>query len=688
MAYGLRYTCGYTNIYNDETGRVAIYEEDYTDSVEALTTKSESIKIKYNWKDWNDPLIGLSASFAIVNDESDFFDLLPLMTAEERKYWIVIEDIDHVPQRTFFEGFLDCKDIEQKYLHNQEIRLNASGYLSKLQYVNAPTIETLENDTFINIILNCLEQTGNHPSGFTIYVNCSLYPIGCSLSSSQTLFNKCGIYKEVFWKDNIERDSALDVVKKILESFNCYLFWWNGNYYIERYADIWNTSPIYVRYSSGTEYWPSDSGSALGGTKTITDFVDLVKTGRSQTLSVIPGQKQVELNIEQRLLFNFVVNNFEDAATIDSGVPYPDYRKWDLWSSGSSAEGFIWPTETYYGDPVRGVPFRNINRSLYRSGYEPDNGSYEWHRGMYHRFRVTITDETTITIKFKFGVWDNPFLIMGSSYNPEDYYYEFNWYLRNPIGNYFISYNDVSETWERVSGTEISELQYVTVSGSAFDQDLFTVEIDITIPMHEVFDSGVWGGDQDFILGICTEKYYRPTQPVVPHHGCYYGDVEVTCNAPVNDNYISGAINTNFLNKLTFKQHLLDASDLSVSNAIFYNDTGTGPDDVNIRTEFWDDSHGSSGEGLDLSEMRIKDKFRLFNVSRQKIVSSIKSATFYRPLSLFNDSNQDNSTGGTGPPQFVLVGDMFNPQTDEMDIILSEYDNEEDIRIQRSKFFW
>ena len=128
MAYSLHYIAGLTNIHNNNI-RVAIYEDNYGGGTEYLTTKFRSVKVKYNWRGWEEPIIGQSASFTVINDASDFFDLLPLMTAEERKYLVVIEELDKAPNKMLFRGFLDCKDIEQNYLHNQEIRFNASGYL-------------------------------------------------------------------------------------------------------------------------------------------------------------------------------------------------------------------------------------------------------------------------------------------------------------------------------------------------------------------------------------------------------------------------------------------------------------------------------------------------------------------------------------------------------------------------------
>ena len=287
-----------------------------------------------------------------------------------------------------------------------------------------------------------------------------------------------------------------------------------------------------------------------------------------------------------------------------------------------------------------------------------------------------------MTLKFKFGVPSTPFIWGG---NPEDYEFNFLFYLQNPPGNYFIVYDEVSTNlWERLlSPLSFDDLNWLNVSGAEMDPDLLTVEVNQTINLKDIYDSGVWDGDQEFVLGICQERVAggSPTFHVEFREDVYYGDVEITFNSPLDDNYISGEVNTNFLNKLTIVQPIIDAGDLGIKNAVLYNDTGSDESSLNLRSQTWDDSHSSSAEGLDLAEMKIKDKFRLYNVSRQKIQSTILAdETIYRPFALFEDGNQQDSTG-TGPPEFVLVGYSYRPQSDQMDVILSEYDNEEDINI-------
>ena len=594
---------------------------------------------------------------------------------------VVIEEIDKAPNKIYFKGFLDCKDMSQKYLQKQDIKFNASGYLSKLQYVYTPTVETLENDTFINIILDSIDQAGVHPTGFAIRVNCSLYAVGTALASGQTLFNKCGVYKEVFWKDNIERDSALEIIKKILSSFDCYLYWWNDYYWIERYADIWETSPSYVTYVSGTQYYPPDTGSSAVFGKTITDFVSLTKVDTSQNISIITGQKQIEVNIDQQHLFSLVVNNFESAEFTSDDEPEPEHRQWLLYGSDSSGGPLDWDYTNL------GKPFRNIAKSAMARKYS-FLGPTELYRGAYTTFRTTVGDELNMTITYKAGVY-------GDIFTPGDldeYDVDFYWYLK--VGtpgklvnkNIFIEYNDGTSLWELVyeAGGGFYGLNVTKVSASEWDRTLHTCEVSVSIPFSDFITTHHPGGvDENFVFCIGAAIRNRNDSPVNTLDSLWIGDVAIACTTEIDDNYIRGETNTKFLNKKTLTQYFHDSSNLTIRNAVYYGDESSYlPDELDTRTQYWDDAHGSSGEMLELAEMKIKDKFRLYNVSRQKLTATIKAGEeFYKPLSLFNDSNQDNSTGGTGPPQFVLVGYIYDVQSDNMDIILSEYDNEEQINL-------
>ncbi len=668
MAYGLKYEAGYTS--PQTTGKVSIYEDGYGGGSETLKLRSRSLKIRYTSKGWEDPIIGLTASFSIVNDKDDFFELLPLLTAAEKKYWIKIDRISP-SGLIMFEGYLDCKDNEQKYLQKQDIRLNASSYLSKLQYIDPPTVEDLENDTFINIIDNCLTQTG---ASDWIHVNCSLYPIGTSIDSTNTLFNKCGVYKEMFWKDNIKRDSALDVIKKILSSFDCYIMWIAGSWWIERYADIWRTTPVdYVRYTSGVEYWPDDNATAIEVTPYVYDFVDQVKMDTTQIIRTLVGQKQVEINIEQQLLFNMIVNNFESATYSADDLPQTDIRTWELTDD----------VDIDWYD--LGEPFRNIARAVNRQGWsEADIAEVNTWKGLFTSFRVSASEDIIMTITFKYATQDLPFPIDEAG----EWEVWFYWTLGiNKYGFLYLDHDDDAGTWTPRTAADppLNVTNRHIVRGSEFDLVNKSVDVTIKIPMEEyITPPSAQEGDKVYTFGIGTEIKRHLGTPADndPDDNCYYGDVKIVTNLPPSDNYVSGVVNTSFLNKKTITQHLSDDSNLGIKNAVLYGaETSADPDALDEKTETWNDANSSSSEELTLVEMRIKDKFRLYNVSRQVITADIQAIFSIRPFQRFIDSNQPEDSSGDEGKRFLVVSTKYLPEEDRCAVELCEYDVEEDINL-------
>jgi hypothetical protein len=175
--------------------------------ISPLKLKHDSIEISRNLPDWESHIMRSNCSFTIVNDCSDFFELLPLMTIADGQYKIVIES----GTETLFEGFLNCETVSQNMLHFSEIKLTASGLLDKLQYIHPTEIDTLQNMSLISLIDACLCLTG---SNYDIYVNCSLFENSAYVSVTDTLFNKTGIYTEMFWENN-RKNTFINMLKNL-----------------------------------------------------------------------------------------------------------------------------------------------------------------------------------------------------------------------------------------------------------------------------------------------------------------------------------------------------------------------------------------------------------------------------------------------------------------------------------------
>lgn len=641
MAYVLNYTIGFAS--QQKTGVINIYKDAYAGTVTALTMARDSLFIRYNFRGFEDPIIGLTAGFSIINTNENIFDLLPLLTAAEMEYFIEIIEYSHGTQLRF-KGWLNCEDNEQTYLKNRNITLNASSYLSKLQYIEPSILDTLENRSFIDIILAILAETG---SAANVRVNCHLIPNNDSLGTTKTALNLTGVYTESFYKNNIDKENGLDILKIILESFDAYIYQYAGYWYIERYTDIYKSPQNYVEYSSMSTYGPGDSGTAVQTTNSIFDFNDLTFIGQSQNIQINQGKKEIEINVEQKLLYNLTINDLTNATDVYGVVPYPNIRTWQKWNES----GLDWFN--------MGQPYNNISNSIKRAGYINSGGPL-YYRGIYTKFILTVTESTNLTIKFKYATIKGQF---GTFTTWVDFTFNFNFYLRVHDPAKYVYYDNSASAWTLASKNELTGLNVISIDGSSFDDTNASAEVSISIPLGELVSE--LEGDRVFILGIGTEKVDKSGGGSTPSIIAWYGDVIISATGVLTENYFKGIINNKFLNKLSLSQYFNDVSDLNVKNGIFRGAS------LSERTDTWTND---GTEYLTLAETKIRDKFRLYNKSRQVLTAKISTNAFFKPFSMFIDSNQ------TGL-KFILTNATYYLERQRVNISLNEYDNTETINI-------
>jgi hypothetical protein len=585
MAYGGIYYAGWAS-YRNQSGYLYIDQIDYTGGATQLKLIADSVSINYNFEDWNNPIIGMQMEFDIINDKVDFYELLPLLTAEESEYKIRFVVKTLTTTTALFEGFLNCDTITQKMLHKQIIKFAASSYLSKLDGLFVPSIDTLQNKTFIDIIDEILTSTG---AIYNIRINCKLHAEGDIMGSAQTLFNKNGFYTELFWEDDVTRSSSLVVLKAILTSFDCYLYWKIGYWYIERYEDIWTESTDFVEYTTGQAYTPTSSGSITHIDQTISDVHSLVFTGQSQTLSVIPGLKTIKINLEDKRVFNLVVSTLKDATPTVADVPEPFYRKFLIYQV--VIQGF------YTGDIIwrnPGLPISNITNAIQRiQNHEVVVPSY---RGISTCFRVTIDkDDVAVEIKFKYYI--DLIKITGWTKKWSDYSLDFYWFLRIAGRNDYIV--NSGEDWftkvgssDGVIDNEINGVMMMTnIPGSNFISSVKTVEISIIVPLGLVttyfdgYSSGALSGDQTLIFGLGVERLHTPTdEDTIGNQvsDCYIGDFNITTTGGMQNNVIEANVSgARFLNKKDIPMTLYDMESYNYKNGILRGDSLT------LRTERW-----------------------------------------------------------------------------------------------------
>jgi hypothetical protein len=632
-----------------------------------LTLKKGSLKLSKGVPDWESHVSQARCTFTIVNDLSDFYELMPLMTISNGQIRVVVTDETNPATKYLFEGFLNCEVVQQEMLHYSDLTLTASGLLNKLRYDHPADIDTLQYMTLIDIIDACLTMTG---AAYDIYVDCDLYELNAALSSGQTLFNRTGVYTELFWNNNIERMSALDILESILKSFNCYLQWYEQSWRIIHYEKMTGTRN-WVVYTTGVSYGYTDTGSVPTPAVIVPlaihkAFGIIEQQGGSQMLSVVPGLQRLDVKLEQRDFYNLLNPDLSVCTDTTGAEPLLGRRDWLSFDSGA---GISW------GD--RGESFQNIDRAIRRFGYDVSTGSLQLN-GLTTRFTTSTNGyDTMLIIDFKFGV-ANPELLAGwfgesqLINNPQDTTITFYWYLctyEAVIANRdFFWYNTGTEEWELVAdGDEQTEYNTLQITVADMDPDLLTYNGTLKIPIGQIIStSSADQDDLDLVFRMGTELVDKSGETPQPAYVCYYGDFRAAVSGSPENNLLRGDINTDFLNKLEISLDMFDAG-------WNYRNSLIRPTSFNYLTNLWEDGDG----GNTLAEVLLKSKFRLYRIARQKM-----SITYIDPLlpqwGLFypmTDSKQ-------GDKVFISLYDQFLPEFNKHTVELYEYDNSEDITLE------
>jgi len=126
MAYNTIYTAGWST--DNRSGVITILKKDYIGTPTfTLKCKAASLDVSYNFKGWEDPIIGLNATFTFQNVSVAMSShLLVLMNAEEREYKVRITE-SSPSSYTLFEGFLNCETFQQPYVGYGSLTLTASN---------------------------------------------------------------------------------------------------------------------------------------------------------------------------------------------------------------------------------------------------------------------------------------------------------------------------------------------------------------------------------------------------------------------------------------------------------------------------------------------------------------------------------------------------------------------------------
>jgi len=682
MAYGNKYKIVYSTLgvgtVDAKQHTLYIKEWDYTGAIEDLKGTAHGIVITYKGADWENYIIGANCEFDIINEKDDYFELLDLMFAVDKKYQIFIgAGFDGI----IFEGFINVEAVEQKYLKKQTIRLVASSYLNRLEFVEFPFSMALTTLSFIDIIDGILRSTGIERD---IWVSHSWRPEPLLIEAGKTLFNTTGIFLETFWENNVEKQNGYEILSSILKTFNCYLFYEDGHWSIVEYFLMWEQPRPVVIYTTGQSYNPTSVGVVDSVTTAPIDVNNLIFTGQSQLLTANPGYKQIEIKTDLVKFDNLVLNDFSQPASTNITNPVPLMRHWLFFREFPV---FTWTEQ--------GQVFNTIENSAKRVLTEKPR---HHQKGLYTTFEVTIDDNSSLQLKWKRTIaipsfiiadWDN---ITELEYKIRSFYYlRILTYLDDGQEYYIKFIKDDNYKWFTMSGSAGGGLNEIinTFNKEQIDdlgivnEAFFIDEISQSIPISEVNEHYTGGnllrGNHKFVLGIGVEAAeikgklngIKFSYAIEYFPEMWIGDIFVTTSGETPpDNLLKGEINIDFVNTKKINLEIGDIPNVNYKNGILM-DYAAG--EYKSRTENW--TRPNSGVLLKpLDEIIMMDKFRLYYTAKQHLSGIVLQNTKLNILQMFTDINQPSK-------KYILMGLIYKPTKSMYEVQLLEYDNTTDINL-------
>lgn len=673
MAYVTKYQALWAA--NGKTGTLYIQEDGFIGEITTIKLLNDAIKLTREFSNWESHLNGITCEFNLADENENYFELFDLLIAKEYKYKIRVDCVKDSVTTILFSGFINTEAVSKKYLRYQAIRLVASTFIGKLEYVHPTTLDTVRTATFIDVIIDILKQTKSEApirvlnSGFMEFYN--------TYNAAKTFMNQNGLYTELFWENNIERASCEKVLESILVSFNAYFYYLGGYWYIERYNSIGLVgAKKYVEYSPDSTYSTASTGTVVDVTlteKNLHDDLQFIEL--TQTIQCNPGKRQVVVKIQDSVFYNLTQNILYPLTRIsaDAHPPnqvIPPIGKWYAFQpTGVNESKMLWVEE--------GVPYLTMVNSVKRrtSMVGTEWGDYPYrYAGLITSFVFTFDKEESepgekdgdvLNIEWSFGYKDVPVL-----YDEVIFQWTLDIY-RNDVFIGVLVYDNDDALW-RLGGT--NEYTRTSVAADTFNSDKIT-NVSIAIPLYEVKDYAE--GDDKLHKGtfkarlkVMTERFrYQINAGAILAKkkyisiildDVYYGDFRIhITKSEYADNFVEGTTNDSFIEKQEISMMLADMPNFNYKNAIL---TGDNLEKLSLAWDWM----SVLPPYKQLIDWILIEKFRIGNVTRQRINGRVRSVDLLIPFTRYKDNKQNKV--------FLLTGFTHDVNKDEYQVILDEYD--------------
>jgi hypothetical protein len=637
----IEYTYTMKDISGD-TISVEIHHDDHVGAAIPLPLGTDMpIGIYVPQKDITEQIWGLGCKINIKTSEGlSQYDHL-FATAERERYVKITKGTI-----TIFEGFILPNVYEQEMMPVKTITIPANNQLSNLRDYRSELLDT--DSAFSTIFLfDLIKDILDNGTGLElpIYVKNTLFSTlyASAFNIDTTCYDKLKINKQIY----VDEDEVMDgfsILQDILKVTYSRLYYFNGKWIIDRIRDM--------RLTNDYKIYPFDypTTAASSGTLTHEDFSleDEYKIANSGHLEYSAGMQKHNVIIDFDKYDNLVEPMFRDVIQV-SWANFADLQLgvWQL------LEGAVIDDESYVSTNVtNGIKY---NQGTITTGNWPGSP-------LCTSFFIDNQDDFSIRIKF---TYDNLKNVLGAEWKDRIR-------LRYKVGS----------AWRCLikdgDGDIVPTSSLYLVNNGPYIENISTitdisiesrkVDVDETIEINNI--KSVLDTDLDTPDAVQVYLDILPIQrDDVAQAEQYVGDVLVEQNNPVQNNMITGTLNTIFNRVMETRLRIYDSDYVNYKNTLLLEH-----DDVIYKSRDWSDDHIDHVEKLHY--VFIHDTAQQHNTARH----SIKVDLWLRDdqgvvVSLGSIFSYDTQLSGK---KFMVMGYDFNVKMCTYRIYLrelKEYDN-------------
>lgn len=231
VGYRIKYKCEFTSVKGLEY-KVYILQKGYGSAVYDLRMGGNPIQINYTSGSENKFEI-IRGSECVLNFFSEYDgQFSEIMYADKNDFLVQV----HLNDELHWQGYVIQDNYNEPFAsapYPMSLRAtDGLGDLKLIDFAKDNGTVFLNNMTFVEVILNCLAHLKN---GNQLVTSNDVFEARIDRNvATNEAFNQLTVNPFIFLKNELNAKKCNEVLKMILELFQCYIYYKNGKYHVER----------------------------------------------------------------------------------------------------------------------------------------------------------------------------------------------------------------------------------------------------------------------------------------------------------------------------------------------------------------------------------------------------------------------------------------------------------------------